>query len=303
MPDTEDTLFLPACTIYIRVYQWHMGNGPSVMDMALARVAFEPPPCSYAATGRKIVRTVDGDDVCMQLCAPFSVVHREVPSSLEAYEPGKPCVLFSHGNAEDLGQTRSFTQAFADEHDCNVLSYDYVGYGLSSAGTPTESNMKSAIEAVFQFATMDLKIPHRDIVLMGRSIGTAPTIFLASQLYCDVRGTILISPLASGFRTMVTPQRVGVRLCTVLDALFCPSIVYIRNVQAPVCIVHGQKDTVIALHNAEELQAAVPTRWKRAPLYVHGAGHNDILSKYHAAAMQHVSEFLRSCQPAGEPYD
>jgi pimeloyl-ACP methyl ester carboxylesterase len=280
-----------------------MGTGPSVMDMALARVAFEPPPCSYAASGRKMVRTIDGDEVCMQMCAPFSVVHREVPSTIDVYAPGMACVLFSHGNAEDLGQTRSFTQAFADEHNCNVLSYDYVGYGLSSANTPTEGNMNTAIAAVFQYAVHDLRIPQRDIMLMGRSIGTAPTVFLASQNYCDVRGTILISPLASGFRTLAKPRIVGERVCSVLDALFCPSIVHIRNVQAPVCIVHGSKDAVIAVHNAEELQAAVPARWRRAPLYVPGAGHNDLISKYHTAVMQRVSAFVRECEPAGEPYD
>jgi len=280
-----------------------MGNGPSVMEMALARVAFEPPPCSYTATGRKMVRTIDGDDVCIQMCAPFSVIHREVASTIEAYEAGKPCVLFSHGNAEDLGQTRSFTQAFADEHNCNVLSYDYVGYGLSSAGTPSESNMNSAIEAVFQYAVHTLKIPQKDIVLMGRSIGTAPTTYLASRLYCDVRGIILISPLASGFRTFSKPHRMSASICSALDAIFCPNIVFIRNVQAPVCIVHGSDDTVIPVHNAEELQAAVPTRWRRTPLYVSGANHNDLLTDYHTTVMQRLSEFLLSCQPICEAYD
>jgi pimeloyl-ACP methyl ester carboxylesterase len=273
-----------------------MGNTVSAFDVALATVAFEPPACSYPAHGRKTVRTVDGDDIAMQMCAPFSVVSREVPSTIEQYQPGKICVLYSHGNAEDMGQTRALTQNMADQLDCNFLTYDYVGYGRSSYGTPSEGNMNSAIEAVYQYAVYTLCIPERSIVLMGRSIGTAPTVYLASRVHCDVRGTILVSPLASGVRTLARP-RAGM-LQNMLDKLFCPSIQHVAFVHAPVCIVHGGRDSTVPVRNAEELHAAVPQRWRHAPLYVPGAGHNDIMTTYQGAVMHHIQQFLRVCEPA-----
>lgn len=273
-----------------------MGSATSVMDMALATVAFEPPPCSYSAKDRKSVRTIDGDEIYMQLCAPFSVIDRATPSTIETYQPGKLCVLYSHGNAEDMGQTRALTQFLADQLDVNVLSYDYVGYGLSSAGTTSESNMNKAIEAVFQYAVYNLLVPEKDIVLLGRSIGTAPTIFLASRRHCDARGTILVSPLASGIRTLTKPRCSQV-LQKVLDSVFCPSIQHIVHVRAPVCIIHGLKDTVIPVHNAEELHEAVPLRWRQSALYVPGAGHNDLTQTYQAAVVHHIQNFLLACEP------
>lgn len=273
-----------------------MGNNVSVVDVALAAVAFEPPACSYSTRNRKTVRTIEGDEICMQMCAPFSVIDRAVPSTIELYHPGRMCVLFSHGNAEDMGQTRAFTQFIADELGVNVLSYDYVGYGLSSRGCTSEGNMNEAIEAVYQYAVYDLAIPEKDIVLMGRSIGTAPTVFLASRRHCDARGTILISPLASGVRTLARP-RCGAALQKMLDGVFCPSIQYIEKVRAPVCIIHGAKDSVVPVHNAEELHAAVPLQWRQPALYVPGAGHNDLVHTYQTSLMSHIKLFLRACEP------
>ena len=286
----------PAVHIYRAHEAIEMGGTCSVLDMALASAAFEPPVCSYTTKHRKMVKTIEGDQICMQMCAPFSVVDRSPPSTIEQYQPGKMCVLFSHGNAEDIGQTRCFTQFVADELGVNVLSYDYVGYGLSSRGTTSEQNMNDAIEAVYQYAVYDLQIPEKQIVLMGRSIGTAPTVFLASRSHCDACGTILISPLASGVRTLAKP-RCGAALQGMLDAFFCPSIQRIEKVRAPVCIVHGLKDSVVPVHNAEELHAAIPMQWRQPALYVPGAGHNDLVSTYQSSLMNHLKLFMKACEP------
>jgi pimeloyl-ACP methyl ester carboxylesterase len=272
-----------------------MGGTASTLDVLLAKVAFQPPACSYPVHGRKTVRTQDGHDICMTLCAPFSVLDREVSSTIEQYQPGKLCVLFSHGTAEDLGQTRSLMQYLADQFDCNILSYDYVGFGRSSHGTPSESNMNSAIEAVYQHAVYHMRIPESKIFLMGWSTGTAPTVYLASRAHCDARGTILVSPLASGVRRYAKP-RAG-PLQKMLDAIFCPSIQYMPLVHAPVCIVHGREDSVIPMRNAEELHAAVPLAWRQPALYVAGAGHHDILQVYKEAVLLHIKRFMRSCEP------
>ncbi len=49
-------------------------------------------------------------------------------------------VLFSHGNAVDLGQMSSFYIGLGSRINCNVFSYDYSGYGASS-GKPSEKNL------------------------------------------------------------------------------------------------------------------------------------------------------------------
>ncbi|CAF87875.1 unnamed protein product, partial [Tetraodon nigroviridis] len=42
-------------------------------------------------------------------------------------------VLFSHGNAVDLGQMSSFYVGLGTRINCNIFSYDYSGYGVTLA--------------------------------------------------------------------------------------------------------------------------------------------------------------------------
>lgn len=58
-------------------------------------------------------------------------------------------VLFSHGNAVDLGQMSSFYIGLGTRINCNIFSYDYSGYGVSS-GKPSERNLYSDIDAAWQ---------------------------------------------------------------------------------------------------------------------------------------------------------
>ena len=41
-------------------------------------------------------------------------------------------ILHSHGNAVDLGQMSSFYLGLGNRINCNIFSYDYSGYGVSS---------------------------------------------------------------------------------------------------------------------------------------------------------------------------
>lgn len=41
-------------------------------------------------------------------------------------------IVFSHGNAVDLGQMSSFYLGLGSRINCNIFSYDYSGYGVSS---------------------------------------------------------------------------------------------------------------------------------------------------------------------------
>lgn len=58
-------------------------------------------------------------------------------------------LLFSHGNAVDLGQMCSFYIGLGSRINCNVFSYDYSGYGIST-GKPSEKNLYADIEAAWQ---------------------------------------------------------------------------------------------------------------------------------------------------------
>ncbi|POI21721.1 hypothetical protein CIB84_014532 [Bambusicola thoracicus] len=106
-------------------------------------------------------------------------------------------VLFSHGNAVDLGQMSSFYIGLGTRINCNIFSYDYSGYGAST-GKPSERNLYSDIDAAWQALRTRYGISPENIILYGQSIGTVPTVDLASRYECAA--IVLHSPLTSGMR-------------------------------------------------------------------------------------------------------
>ena len=48
-------------------------------------------------------------------------------------------ILFSHGNAEDLGMIYEWFCEFSKELQVNIFAYDYEGYGKAS-GVPNEQS-------------------------------------------------------------------------------------------------------------------------------------------------------------------
>ena len=112
-------------------------------------------------------------------------------------ETPKYTLLFSHGNAVDLGQMSSFYVGLGKRLKCNVFAYDYSGYGAST-GSPGEANVYADAEAAWSVMTNELHIDPSRIIIYGQSIGTVASIDLATRHQCA--GVILHSPLLSGMR-------------------------------------------------------------------------------------------------------
>src|SRR5687768_11232300 len=102
------------------------------------RLIFLPPPASYDERRLPILRvnTVDGNAI--------AVLHLPNPAASHT-------LLFSHGNAEDLGYLAPF---LLELHKAGfaVLAYDYRGYGLSTGGRPTAAGSLRDIAAVYRYA-------------------------------------------------------------------------------------------------------------------------------------------------------
>jgi len=81
-------------------------------------------------------------------------------------------------------------------HSYNTACLNY-SYGASS-GSPTEANLYADINAVWHCLGERFNLMPDRIVLYGQSIGTVPTVDLASRV--QPAGVILHSPLTSGVR-------------------------------------------------------------------------------------------------------
>lgn len=175
-----------------------------------------------------------------------------------------PTLLWSHGNAEDLGLAESYLNYLHDQ-GYGILAYDYPGYGLSD-GKPTENGCTRNIQAAWQHLTETLAIPENKIFIIGQSVGSGPSVWLAEKT--KPAGLVLISPLKSinsvPFSVNPFPY----------DRL--PNIKRIANVNSPLLVIHGDQDTVIPQSHGK----AIYENHQGEKIFHNatGLGHNDILS-------------------------
>ncbi|XP_022655809.1 protein ABHD17B-like isoform X2 [Varroa destructor] len=106
-------------------------------------------------------------------------------------------VFYSHPNAVDLADVLPYAVDFSKTFFCDFISYDYTGYG-QNLGEPSEAQILCDAECVFQHVRVQLKTNLRRLILFGESIGSVPSIHLATRY--KVRGLILQGALASGIK-------------------------------------------------------------------------------------------------------
>eukprot|EP00590_Aulacoseira_subarctica_P010077 CAMPEP_0172422680 /NCGR_PEP_ID=MMETSP1064-20121228/8805_1 /TAXON_ID=202472 /ORGANISM="Aulacoseira subarctica , Strain CCAP 1002/5" /LENGTH=418 /DNA_ID=CAMNT_0013163647 /DNA_START=169 /DNA_END=1425 /DNA_ORIENTATION=- len=107
-------------------------------------------------------------------------------------------ILYSHGNAEDLGMLSNYLADLSKILHVNILAYDYTGYGFSNrkltktgdfhtassppAFLPSEEHFYADISAAYDYLVTIRGISAHRIILFGRSIGSGPSCYLASKL-------------------------------------------------------------------------------------------------------------------------
>lgn len=181
---------------------------------------------------------------------------------------GKMTILYSHGNAVDLGQMLPVYRELSRLLKVNVMGYDYSGYGVSSGELPTVGNTLSDITAVYEYLVKEMKLPPQSIILYGQSVGTGPTAYLGAQ-EPDVAGVILHSPLLSGIRVL-SP---GLKWWPSFADVY-PNHLMVPKIQAPTLIMHGTEDEVIHISCGKRLHELCKNPVE--PLWAMGFNHQNL---------------------------
>jgi len=91
-------------------------------------------------------------------------------------------LIFFHANAEDVGLSKEFIECICSSLNVHVIAPEYPGYSIyKSEDKCNEEIIKKDADCVFDYLTNSLKIKHKDIILMGRSLGSGPSTYLASK--------------------------------------------------------------------------------------------------------------------------
>jgi fermentation-respiration switch protein FrsA (DUF1100 family) len=216
--------------------------------MFAERMIFLPPVTGYRDTSSTLkLKSRDGVEI--------SAVYLANPQATYT-------ILFSHGNAEDLG---TLTPELEDMRALgfSVFAYDYHGYG-TSGGKATEKNSYEDIDAAYNYLTEVLKVPSDRIIAHGRSLGGAVAIDLASRK--PLGGLVVESSFVSAFRVVT-----GYRIFP-FDKF--RNAEKIKQVRCPLLIIHGRQDEVIPFWHGEQLFGIAND--PKTNLWVDGAGHNNL---------------------------
>lgn len=178
--------------------------------------------------------------------------------------PGRPVVLYFHGNAESAAQNLPLA-ASLHARGPGVFLAEYRGYG-GLGGSPSEKGLYADGEAAL--AELGRRgVPPARVVLVGRSLGSGVAVELATRH--RVAAVVLVSAYTSIVdlgRTVAGPLA---RL--VLRDRF-DSLSKIGRVTVPVVLLHGNRDEVVPVEMGRRLAAARPgARWVEVP----EASHND----------------------------
>jgi hypothetical protein len=227
------------------------------------RIIFQPPRATYVDTGSITkIKTTSGKRI--------SAIYMANPGS-------KYIILYSHGNAEDLGTVVHRLKELRGL-GFSVIGYDYEGYGTSD-GTPSEKNTYEDIDAVYKYLIDEAKIPANRIIAYGFSLGGGVATDLASKR--NIGGLILESTFVSAFRVLTK--------YSIFPYDKYRSIGKIKSVKCPVLIMHGNSDDVVPFWHGERLFESAPQPKRK--LWVKGAGHGDISMMDGEAYKRAIIEF------------
>eukprot|EP00916_Digyalum_oweni_P006302 GHVL01010875.1.p1 GENE.GHVL01010875.1~~GHVL01010875.1.p1 ORF type:complete len:378 (+),score=75.65 GHVL01010875.1:96-1229(+) len=214
------------------------------MDGVINSILFPAPPSSYTFEDFPkeliwIPKNIDFKNKWPEHCEKIPAIFLRCPSA-------RFVIYFCHGNAEDIGRCYHFCNILRRQFQVHVMAIEYPGYGLAPGETTAENVIQNVLSG-FNFIINCLKWPLDGIKIMGRSIGTGPALFLASQY--NVSGLILVSPFLS-IRDVANDNLPFSKY--IIKERF-PNNVRIRQVSSPTLIIHGHADVLIPQYHGQTL--------------------------------------------------
>jgi alpha-beta hydrolase superfamily lysophospholipase len=175
-------------------------------------------------------------------------------------------VFFLHGNGGNL-ETWTSNVEFYQRINYDMFMLDYRGYGKSTGQIESESQLHEDIRAAWDVISPNYD--NKPIVIYGRSLGAALAVKLAKDVRSDL--VILVSPFSS-MLAMAKGQYPLVPSSILRYPLRNDEV--IPDIDTPIILVHGDKDTSIPISHSYELQELAKPTTKL--LVIEGANHGDI---------------------------
>jgi uncharacterized protein len=184
--------------------------------------------------------------------------------------PGaKRAILYCHGNGENVGMNADLVAQLAESLDASVFIFDYRGYGHSE-GSPTEAGCIADGRAAQRWLAARVGKRPDEIVVMGRSIGSAIATAVAST---DGAQALVLINAFSRMTDVAASHYPWLPVRLVMKNRY-DSVARIRSYHGPVFQSHGTADWIVPIRFGRELFDAAPSGQKRFVDFA-DRGHND----------------------------
>jgi fermentation-respiration switch protein FrsA (DUF1100 family) len=195
-------------------------------------------------------------------------------------------ILFFHGNGEIVADYDDLGLVYTDM-GINFLPVDYRGYGRST-GRPTVTAVMRDCHTVFSYIKGWLKEKGYTgpIIVMGRSLGSAPAMELAFHYRDEIDGLIIDSGFAYAGPLLglfgINMQALGIS-----EEQGFRNLDKMRSFDKATLVIHAEFDHIIPFSEGRLLFEASPSRYKKF-LKIPGANHNDIFLHGMSAYLESV---------------
>lgn len=193
-------------------------------------------------------------------------------------------VLILHGNAGNISH-RLDTIAMFHRLGCNILIFDYRGYGRST-GMPSEPGLYRDAQTAWDYLVRQRGIPPERIILFGESLGGAVAAWLAAR---ERPGALVLS---SAF---ISVPELAADLYPWLPVKWLARLRYdtraaMAEINCPVLIAHSPDDEIVPFRHGQALftAAAEPKAFLRLT-----GGHNDGFIFMRLDWVEVLADFLR----------
>jgi pimeloyl-ACP methyl ester carboxylesterase len=194
-------------------------------------------------------------------------------------------IVYFHGNGGNLSVWAPIL-AHLPRRGYSVLTFDYRGYGLST-GRPTERGLYRDVSAVLERVQRDSD-RFMPVVYWGRSLGTTMAAYAATVKRPD--GLILESGFPDA-RSLIRSSP-PLAFLGLFSTYRFPTADLLKHVDAPVLVMHGDRDRVVPFALGQELFERIPG--PKQFVAIHGGDHNDVTPPDEAAYWTAVDAFIRT---------
>ncbi|KAG1689567.1 hypothetical protein DVH05_020317 [Phytophthora capsici] len=186
----------------------------------------------------------------------------------------RPTLLFFHGNAGNIGYRLPNAVQLFRKVGVNILLVDYRGFGHSE-GHPSEDGIKLDAEAAIDAMYSRTDIDPSKLVVFGRSLGGAVSVYLAEKEPSRVAAVVLENTFLS--------------ISAMVDALM-PFLSYVKplvlrmdwnnelsiqKLKQPILFIAGLEDELVPHFHMERLRSLATSSQRVVWFPVPGGTHND----------------------------